>query len=284
MRESVRRFGPERSLVGVLTEPASSSGRPAVLLLNSGIVPRVGPNRIHVNISRRLVELRYPVLRFDFSGIGDSPPRADHLPFEESSVEETVAAMDHLRDTIGADTFVLAGICSGADVALATAGRDARVAGVAAVNARRFAAADDVFAEVRERAVAKHYRRIARSASFGGKSLAKLSLGRMPWGAVLRAVGSQLPRFSGPAPAGSHGLAPLLARGAQLYCLHSEADEGLDHLYALAGRSLSALRASPAFHFEVMKGADHTFTMRWSQRELVDRLAGWMEERFGRDG
>jgi pimeloyl-ACP methyl ester carboxylesterase len=285
VKESVRRFGSEESLVGVLTEPASGGrGLPAVLLLNSGIVHRVGPNRVHVAIARRLAAAGHAVLRFDFSGVGDSPPRVDHLPFEESSVEEARTAMDHLRDTAGADRFVLAGICSGADVALATAGTDRRVAGVAAVNARRFAASDETFAAVRERAVAKHYRRIATSASFGGKSLAKLSLGRMPWGAVLRALGSQLPRLSVGTAVGSHGLAPLLDAGTPVYCLHSEADEGLDHLYALAGRGLTALHASPAFRFEVIAGADHTFTMRWSQDALVERLAGWMEERFGRVG
>jgi pimeloyl-ACP methyl ester carboxylesterase len=285
VKESVRRLGPEESLVGVLTEPGSAAtGLPAMILLNSGIVHRVGPNRVHVAIARRLAAAGHPVLRFDFSGVGDSPPRVDHLPFEESSVEEARAAMDHLRDTTGADRFVLAGICSGADVALATAGRDRRVAGVAAVNARRFAASDETFIAVRERAVAKHYRRIATSGSFGGKSLAKLSRGRMPWGAVLRALSSQLPRLAGPTAVGSHGLRPLLEAGTHIYCLHSEADEGLDHLYALAGRDLSELRASPAFRFEVVEGADHTFTMRWSQDALAERLAAWMEERFGRVG
>jgi hypothetical protein len=105
----------------------------------------------------------------------------------------------------------------------------------------------------------------------------------MEWGAVWRAIGSQLPRIPrGPSP-GSHGLDPLLAAGTAVYCVHSEADEGLDHLYALAGGGLSTLRAHPGFRFEILEGADHTFTMRWSQAALLERLVSWLEERFGGD-
>jgi pimeloyl-ACP methyl ester carboxylesterase len=264
----------------VLTEP---DRRPparrtlAILLLNAGLVHRVGPNRLYVTLARRLAEMGYPVLRFDLSGIGDSPPRSDHLPFDQSSVEEAIAAMDLVAGACESSRFVLAGICSGADVALLAAARDRRVVGVAAINARRFGAGDAAFAAIRRRALAGHYRRIAASHSFGGRSLAKLAAGRMEWRAVLRALESQLPRLGGRAVRGSHGLDLLLERGTAIFCLHSEADEGLDYLYALAGRGLPALRERPGFRFEIMEGADHTFTMRWSQRVLLERLAEWME-------
>jgi dienelactone hydrolase len=264
----------------VLTEPdarAPARRTLAIVLLNAGLVHRVGPNRLYVTLARRLAEMGHPALRVDLSGIGDSPPRSDHLPFDQSSVEEAIAAMDLLAAACDSSRFVLAGICSGADVALLAAARDRRVVGVAAINARRFGAGDAAFAAIRRRALARHYRRIAASHSFGGRSLAKLAAGRMEWRAVLRALESQLPRLGARAVRGSHGLDPLLERGTAILCLHAEADEGLDHLYALAGRGLPALRERPGFRFEIMEGADHTFTMRWSQRVLLERLAEWLE-------
>src|SRR5690606_23743533 len=75
MRESAVLFGPTRSLVGVVTEPAAGSARPdapAVLILNSGLVHRVGPKRLHVRLARRLAGLGFTCMRIDLSGIGDS--------------------------------------------------------------------------------------------------------------------------------------------------------------------------------------------------------------------
>jgi pimeloyl-ACP methyl ester carboxylesterase len=283
VRESAHRFGRNGPLVGVLT-PAQGSApsRPAVLLLNSGIVHRVGPNRAYVTIARRLAARGFPALRFDFSGLGDSPPRADHQPMIRSCVEETAAAMDLVQSETGGDRFVLLGICSGADAALLTAAQDHRVAGVLAINARRYGAAEDILPEVRQLALARHYRRIATSRSFGAHSISRFSRGKLEWKDVLRALRSQLPKLFARRgfASGAHGLGPLLKRGIPVYCLHSEADEGLDHLHVLAGKRLQELCSQTGFRLEVLEGADHTFTMRWSRIELFGRLEKWLEETF----
>lgn len=288
MNESAHRFGRNGPLVGILTRQATGRepSRPAVLLLNSGIVHRVGPNRTYVKIARRLAERGFPSFRFDFSGLGDSPPRPDHLPLDQACIEETVAAMDLVQNETDGDRFVLLGICSGADAALLTAAIDSRVVGVAAINARRFGVTDDVFAEVRPRAMARHYRRIATSRSFGAHSVSRLSRGKLGWSDVLRAVRSQLSGLSArPALAnGVPGLDLILERGVPIFCVHSEADEGLDHLHALAGKDLTGLRSKDGFRSEVLEGADHTFTMRWSQALLLARLEAWLEERFAAPG
>lgn len=102
---------------------------PAVILLNSGLLHRVGPNRFYVKMARRLAAMGVVALRFDLSGIGDSTVRMDNLPLEKSWVSETQEAMDFLNATRGIEQFILIGICSGAYFALRTAIEDARVVG-----------------------------------------------------------------------------------------------------------------------------------------------------------
>lgn len=138
MKEKVLRFGRSAALVGVLAEPtraASGQDRPAVILLNSGILHRVGACRLHVKLARRLATDGYSVLRFDFSGMGDSEPRKDSLRFEESAVIETREAMDHLAASRGCSRFVLVGLCSGADMAHEVARADRRVVGLGMLDA-----------------------------------------------------------------------------------------------------------------------------------------------------
>ena len=136
MREKAARFGKTNSLVGILSTPdggasAADAERPAVIVANSGILHRVGACRVHVKLARRLADEGYPVLRFDFSGIGDSAVRRDDLAFEESAVVELQEAMNYLTTATGAKRFIVMGLCSGADMAFSVAEVDSRVVGLA---------------------------------------------------------------------------------------------------------------------------------------------------------
>src|SRR3989442_13379966 len=100
MREQAVLFGEVKSLIGILTDPPMRNGnrpKPAVILLNPGIVHRVAPGRIYVRMARALAAMGFVVLRFDFSGIGDSAVRHDNLPFDKSAVRETQDAMHFWR-------------------------------------------------------------------------------------------------------------------------------------------------------------------------------------------
>jgi len=132
MRERALRFGPERLLVGILAEPTADepSSDLGVIFLNSGLLHRVGPSRLHVQVARQLAPAGVASLRFDLSGVGDSDTRTDGLPFQQSAVLETQAAMDELARLRGVTRFVLYGLCSGSDVAYYTALADTRVAGL----------------------------------------------------------------------------------------------------------------------------------------------------------
>ena len=135
--EEVIHFGQSHALVGIVTRPSHANANaelPAVVLLNAGLLHRVGPNRTYVQIARALARLGFTVLRFDFSGMGDSRPREDHLPYVQSAPAEAKEAMDWLTAHFGQKRFVMMGHCAGAGFSFLLAGQDARVVGAAVIN------------------------------------------------------------------------------------------------------------------------------------------------------
>src|SRR5690606_3214765 len=114
-------LGVEANLIGILSEPegalpASASPtrtpRPVVIFLNAGVLHRVGPHRLHVNLARRLAARGLSSLRLDLSGIGDSRSVPGSLAFRDSAVADARAAMDQLGAELGAQRFILFGLCS----------------------------------------------------------------------------------------------------------------------------------------------------------------------------
>lgn len=111
MIEEAVRLPSGEGLAGILTRPSGpgSADRPAALLLNVGLTYRVGPSRLYVRLARQLAADGIPTLRFDFSGVGDSPSRRDALQFAESAPLETTEAMDWMGQHLGAESFLLMG-------------------------------------------------------------------------------------------------------------------------------------------------------------------------------
>ena len=130
MNESAVSFGPDESLVGILTEP--DTGRTSgitVVMSNVGLNHRVGPSRVWVDLARRLAKHGIRSFRFDASGLGDSAPRADLLTDIERSVLDLKDALDWLTQN-SSERFVLVSLCSGTDNAHIVAVEDPRVVGV----------------------------------------------------------------------------------------------------------------------------------------------------------
>ncbi|MES2673089.1 MAG: alpha/beta hydrolase [Pseudomonadota bacterium] len=138
MRERVISIGKSNPLVGILSQPeadAISNPAVAVILLNSGVIHRVGSCRLSVTLARALVEQAgLLTLRFDFSGIGDSEARRSTLTAAESAVDEVLEAMDYLTREKQIKQFILYGLCSGAYASYRTAVKDPRVIGIAQID------------------------------------------------------------------------------------------------------------------------------------------------------
>ena len=138
MKERAVLFGSTRSLVGIVTSPEAgehAARLPNVVLLNAGLLHRVGPNRTYVKLVRRLARFGITGLRFDLSGIGDSVPAMDGLSEPESRIRDMRDAMDMIAVETGENRFILGGLCDGAVSAFAAALQDPRVVGMILIDA-----------------------------------------------------------------------------------------------------------------------------------------------------
>jgi alpha-beta hydrolase superfamily lysophospholipase len=125
-------LGPRRNLVGVIARPRVplNPALPAVVILNTGIVHRVGHNRMYVTLSRMLAMAGRVTVRFDQSGLGDSGPRNDRLPPLAAGLADIKEVLDSVEKTCQVSRFVLIGLCSGADQCVLYGHTDPRVVGL----------------------------------------------------------------------------------------------------------------------------------------------------------
>ena len=281
MSESVVCFGSAARLVGILTPARSPAGdeRPAIVLLNSGLIHRIAPNRLYVRLARRLAALGHDCLRFDFSGIGDSSVRRDALPVEESGVAETREAMDLLSEERPRRRFVLLGLCGGGYFAFRTALVDERVAGVALLNVRGHLHGGDpeLGKRLEELAQRAHYRRIALSPSYRRKNLGKILRGEFDRRGALRSLLRRHPDDGATVVGRRRDLDALDGRGVRQLHLYSEGDWSLDYVEAALGGAASEELSGAGSRFELLPGTNHVFTPRWSQDEVERLVADWAD-------
>jgi hypothetical protein len=290
VRDEVLQLGSEGQLVGILSHPpdarpparsdpmAPAAPGPALIILNAGVLHRVGPHRLHVVLARRLAATGLAGLRLDLGGIGDSVASADAASFRDSAVADTRTAMTGLTNLLGTGRFVLFGVCSGADNAIATAIADERVAGIVLVDPPTYPTVRGQLrylrARVAERDGPRELLRWGLTVAERRLRLAIALLGRPPIDDP-PSEGRELP------PVASFGaqLTSLVDRGVRIFAVFSgihgarynHADQLFELFPALRGRLDHAYFPS----------ANHTFTELDAQAALIDAVAGWMTKRFG---
>ena len=281
MKERPVWFGATRSLSGVLTEPVGGgAGRPAVLLLNAGMLHRVGPNRLYVTLARRLAASGLPVLRFDYSGLGESEPRRDELALAESMRVEGIEAMDFLAASGVAERFVPMGLCAGAENAQRLARDDARVVGAVLI---------DGYAYRTRRYYLREYARHLLSARSWRRFLSRplaphRGLGRRRSGGAAPASPERNPggvdfvREFPPRQTCLAELRRILAREVELLLVFTGGGmaEFYNHPEQFA-ETFPSLRDHPRLRLEFMGLADHTFTLLGQQKALLASIDGWVE-------
>ncbi|MET0935693.1 MAG: dienelactone hydrolase family protein, partial [Luteibacter sp.] len=129
MREEAHRFGRGNHLVGIAGVPEGAHGETGVIVLNAGLVHRIGPFRLHVELTRQLNGSGYPTLRFDMSTLGDSGATGGGMTRAQQVCADLSDAMALLKARAGCERFVLVGLCSGAQNAHVVAATDPRVSG-----------------------------------------------------------------------------------------------------------------------------------------------------------
>jgi hypothetical protein len=288
VRDEVLRFGPQSQLVGIVSHPPegntatrSNTGKPAsalsLIILNAGVLHRVGPHRLHVSLARRIAAGGIASLRLDLGGVGDSMAASDAATFRESAVADTRLAMTGLAEAVGGDRFVLFGVCSGADNSLATALVDDRVAGVILVDPPTYPTRQSQLRHLRnkvtEQGGAAEVARWALKVAERRVRVALATLGReVPDDPPTE--GRELP------PVATFGaqLTQLLDRGVAIFAVFSgihqarynHADQLFELYPALRGRLDHAYYPT----------ANHTFTELDAQGELLAAVTGWIQRRF----
>lgn len=128
-KEEAHRFGTDKALLGIATVPAEREAkRPVFVLLNAGLVHRIGPFRLGVELARQLAQTGAMVFRVDQSALGDSFDRAAG-DYEARVLLDGKETFDFLQQRYGAERFVVLGLCSGAMNAHRLALADTRVVG-----------------------------------------------------------------------------------------------------------------------------------------------------------
>jgi pimeloyl-ACP methyl ester carboxylesterase len=268
-------FGDAHELMGILALPELPPRDLAVIILNSGILHRMGPNRLHVKIAASLSARGFAVFRFDLSGIGDSEARRDGLRYAESTLQETKAAMDLVETECGVHRFVLMGICSGADNALRIAPQDPRIVGIVPIEGLTFATQGYAIDRLWRKALLP-------------RTWRKLVTGRLNLRASLRSVTEQL----APEPQGKEvleqtvwvlpraadvagDLATFTGRGGRANLVYSVREPGWYHYRTGLRKLLAPLLASGRVTVTKIDDTDHLFTPLEHQAWLLARLEEW---------
>lgn len=255
---------------GIHTRPAVCDRSAAFIFLNSGLIHRVGPFRLYVDLARRLGSFGFHVLRIDQSGKGDSARR--NAPHSEARVQDIAEAVLYLSQ-FGIGKVVVIGLCSGADDPFWAAQDIPEVAGIVML---------DGFC-----AITATYRRnvILR------KIKAALSLRK--WKKKLREISS--PRSLGvgdevnlrdwPDPAlGRQMYLALLGRGVRLLCIFTH---GATDYYNYVGQLAEFLGTedySETLTEVLFSSAAHTYPLVNDRELMMQTVCSWATEVFPETG
>lgn len=267
MHEQAFRFGNARHLVGVVGLPPVLEQGVGVIFLNAGMVYRVGPFRLHVELARKLNALGYPTLRFDLSTIGDSGASGQRLSRPAQVVADVSDAMELLKQQSGCTRFVLFGLCSGAQNAHSAAHVDNRVAGAFFL---------DGYGHRTFGQRVRHYLPRLFSVSVWKQRLARR---RLP--APARAP--EQPAFVVeplPPPIVRAQLAEMLERGLKLDFVYSGGVARYFNHIRQFRECFGRLADHPGVSASHFKEADHTYVLSSDRQRLIDHVAQWMGHHF----
>jgi pimeloyl-ACP methyl ester carboxylesterase len=274
VKERVAWFGGEDNLVAIISDPAVALPLPSILILNAGVLHRVGPHRLHVHLARRLAALGHRVARLDLSGIGDSRALPGRMTFRESSVADIRATLDSLAAEGSAAGFVLFGICSGADNALAAAQVDARIRGLVLVDPPAYAT---------PRSRLRHA--LGRTRGIQGWLGVPLRAGHALWRRIAKTFTARSPGRTGEAHSNGRELPPMQEYRRQLNALVQRDVRILAIYSGVLGARYNGedqlFEAFPELRGRIdcayFPDANHTFTELSAQAALQARVVRWCE-------
>ncbi|MDP9001846.1 MAG: alpha/beta fold hydrolase [Myxococcota bacterium] len=280
-------------LFGIISEPVEAGKAhdlPAVVLHNIGANPHFGTNRLCVGIARRLSAVGFSVLRFDSTGLGDSPATnlvEENRVYSTTAVADSRRAMDFLGRARGLNRFVLVGLCSGAYVSFHTAVADVRVVSIVLMNILLFHWKEGDPIDVRKRDAVKSTRFYSQAA-LDRKSWVRLLHGDVHLKAIVQGLmqkaweraRSRVRRALAGESDICRGLRSMMHRGVDVLLVFAGEDGGRDVIDEHLGVDGKRLRNEARFRIEIIDGTDHTFSPLWSRELLFSLLTSHLLKRF----
>ncbi len=264
-------FGPNNALLGIITQPdAPRPNLPAVVLLNAGLLHRVGPSRLNVELARSLAARGLTALRFDMAGVGDSELQVGGMLDIERSRQDVIEAVDALASATGIDEFVVIGLCTGAYNAFRAALVDERIVGTVLI---------DGYSYPTFRSRVRHYRsRLFEADRWLGFLRRKLGMAP-PSGDD----GSDLMVFENEHVSrerfGSE-LAALIDRGTRLMMVYTEMGPLAYNYPEQLADAFPELEFGGSTDVVYYPGADHTFTLPGNRTQAIADIVDWVADTF----
>jgi len=287
MNEYAHLVGNSGALVTIITTPSRAThdaeGRPALIILNAGIVHHIGPARWSVRLARRMAGRGHVAVRFDHAGIGDSDPRRDARPFNAAAVDELREVIDAVQRMHGVHSFIVMGLCSGASTSILCAQADPRVVAAIAVNPPGIGGeASDVGEYLLNEGWAQRY---FKKSLLNPSAWWRAITGRIEYRRLFSVMLTHIRnRVRPPDALGSElsAAAKLLGEaagnGKRVFFIFSQNDEGIGSARKLL--DCDALRepiAAGLIQETTIVGTDHTFALQCNQEELFEAVERFIE-------
>ncbi|MEM9494728.1 MAG: alpha/beta hydrolase [Pseudomonadota bacterium] len=286
-RERVVTFGDAGHLAGILSlsDEARANGAPPVLMLNAGVVHRVGAHRLNVKIARRLAAEGIVSLRFDLSGLGDSPPARTAVGYEQQSIDDIGAAMDCLKQEAGVDEAIIVGMCSGADNAYRTAVVDERIGGAVLLDPYAYESVGAKIDYMADRAANpdRWMQKLKKVAGGGETEEAALDID-LTLDIDAEDDERALDVERAPPPVAEFGgdLQKITDRGGKILIRYTSYVQGKVSKPAQFFKTFSDFDFSDRLSVDVSPHVDHTYTELTAQEELLARIPSWIIENWSK--
>ncbi len=264
-QERAFRFGRTQHLVGVVGQPATTSNRIGIIVLNAGLVHHIGPFRLHVELTRSLNACGFPTLRFDLSTLGDSNASAQSQSGTEQIRADVADATQLLCEQSGCSRVVLMGLCSGAEHAHIAACSNPDVAGAVFL---------DGYIYRTPGFFVRHYLpRVFNPARW----LRFLSRQRHRKAVVDAA---EFNVVYPPRAIVSRELGDMLNRGLKLFFIYSGGiSEQFNHLCQF-GECFRRVARHPATSVDFFASTDHTYILDRDRKQVINAIERWLQQNF----
>ncbi len=295
-------------LFGIFHQPSAERFRKeCIIILSPGIKSRVAPHRLYVKMARSFVDLGFPVLRFDFYGLGDSEGELEEkyaADFYGSVqvgryVNDTICAMDWLEQEHKMSKFILSGLCGGAITGLLTAAQDNRVSGLHSLSIPVILDSSDIIydefltpAELRRRRSSYIGKLLSMSA---WKSWVRFFTFQSDYRLIFRSLlqssppkkekdgelGRKMKKNDIKNPLFPTAFEKTVSSGKEILFIFAEADR----LYwqfkeNFIKKNNVSVYNQDNFNVYVVKHANHIFSFKKWNNEVIDKSLEWLENKY----